>query len=273
MVLLASGIGWGVSQSRSEASSESVTIPSVAGQELGAASSLLGSLGLSLGGQVQRPDPSIAVGLVVATEPAAGSQVTAGHTVMLVVSSGPDARSVPQLQALSLAAAQEALSSAGLVAGEIVQRDGLAEAGSVLDSDPPFGTSVSAGAVIDIVVASGNQRVPRGLAGQAGVAASQQLAAAGLAPQLLSRASSEVATGVVIEVVPGEGSSLPLGTIVTLVVSEYTPAPPAATPSISPSPAAPVRPTSVPPTGQTSSPSTTPPTTPPAAAQNRDGDA
>ncbi|KJC63590.1 PASTA domain-containing protein [Agreia bicolorata] len=271
VVLIVAGIGWGISQSETQASSASITIPSVAGQELGAATTLLGSVGLSLGGQMQRPDAIVPAGLVSATEPAAGIQVPVGHSVTLVISSGPDARSVPQLQALSLASAQEALAASGLVAGEIVQRDGLAAAGSVLDSDPPFGTLVSAGVVVDIVVASGNQRVPSGLPGQAGVAASQQLAAAGLAPQLLSRPSSDVATGVVIEVIPGEGSSVPLGTIVTLVVAEYTPRAADGVPTTTPTTALPTKTPPSPTSAPTSKPTTFSPTSP-AAQQDHNGD-
>ena len=265
IVLVVAGLGWGINQANSDAANASVTIPLMVGQELAAATTQLGSLGLSLGGQVQRPDATVPTGLVAATEPAAGSQVALGESVMVVISSGPDARAVPQLQGLTLAAAQDALTAAGLVAGAVLPRDGLSVAGSVLDSDPAFGTPVAAGSVVEIVVSSGNQRVPGSLIGQAGGAASQQLASAGLAPQLLSTPRSDVATGVVVDVVPGAGSSLPLGSIVTLVVSEYTPEPapangnaggggtgpgggtPATTkPTVTPSPASPTRPTTKP---------------------------
>ncbi|HWS58737.1 MAG TPA: Stk1 family PASTA domain-containing Ser/Thr kinase [Actinotalea sp.] len=67
---------------------EMVTVPDVAGQTIGQASAALGAVGLNAVSQDEQSD-TVQAGRVIRTDPAAGSQTTAGGTVTVYVSSGP----------------------------------------------------------------------------------------------------------------------------------------------------------------------------------------
>ena len=205
-------------------------VPTVTGKDVGQASSVLGRIGLTVGGQRGQPDGTVAVGLVVGTDPAAGAQLKSTSTVTLLVSTGPDLGTVPQLVATTLAAGQDALKKAGLVAGAIRYRDGITEAGIVLKSTPDFGGKLSAGSAVELVVSSGNQRIPRGLVGQSAEAAAAAMASAGFSAQNITVPRSDVVPGIVVEVNPAAGSIQPLGSIVTLTESRWE-QPPDPTPS------------------------------------------
>ncbi|SDZ45256.1 PASTA domain-containing protein [Herbiconiux ginsengi] len=234
-VMIAAVAGFGWANSGVAPRSASVIIPSVAGQTVSDATAALTRIGIGVAGQVSRDDGAVAAGLVTQTDPAAGSQVTTGQTVTLVISTGQHVIAVPQLQGLDLAAARDLLASNRLEAGEIVERDGLNQAGMVLESSPAYGASLGIGGRIDLVVSSGDQRVPGDLVGQAGAAAAQALASAGLSPQVVREKRSDAATDVVVAVSPPTGSSVPLGSIVTITISEWAPPPSSPQPTASPS--------------------------------------
>jgi len=65
------------------------TVPNVVGDTQAAAASALGSAGLTLGTVTTQSSTSVANGAVISETPAAGTSVTAGSSVALVVSSGP----------------------------------------------------------------------------------------------------------------------------------------------------------------------------------------
>jgi serine/threonine-protein kinase len=66
-----------------------VLVPSLIGLTQGSAGQQLGSLGLSLGGLTSAPSSQYASGLVIASEPPAGTPVAPGSSVSIVVSTGP----------------------------------------------------------------------------------------------------------------------------------------------------------------------------------------
>ncbi|HEY0259385.1 MAG TPA: PASTA domain-containing protein, partial [Lacisediminihabitans sp.] len=239
LIVLVIGAVWLPAATVGRTASPPVTIPAVAGKDVAAASDLLAKAGLTVGGQRSQPDARVAAGLVAATDPAAGSQLPTDSAVTLLVSSGPDLGTVPQLIGLSISAAQDALTKSGLAAGAIRYRNGVSAAGVVLGSTPAFGERAPAGSAVALVVASGNQAVPAGLIGQAAEAAAAALTAAGFSPQIVTVARSDVAPGIVVDVAPGQGSVHPLGTVVTLMESRWaspSPSPTPGGPSTSPSP-------------------------------------
>jgi eukaryotic-like serine/threonine-protein kinase len=66
-----------------------VLVPSLIGLTQGSAGQQLGSLGLSLGGLTSAPSSQYASGLVIASDPPAGTPVAPGSSVSIVVSTGP----------------------------------------------------------------------------------------------------------------------------------------------------------------------------------------
>ena len=93
---------------------------------------------------------------MISESPAAGTSVSAGSAVNLVVSSGPAPVLVPNVVGLTQAAATTAITGAGLVVGTVTtQASGTVAAGNVISESPAAGTSVSAGSAVNLVVSSG----------------------------------------------------------------------------------------------------------------------
>lgn len=103
------------------------------------------------------PSSSVAKGLVIEQNPAAGQQVPEGTSVGIVISDGPQQTnvSVPDLEGLSQADAEKTLTDAGLkVAVAQAPSDSAAE-GTVFAQSPQSGDSVAKGTTIAIVVSTG----------------------------------------------------------------------------------------------------------------------
>lgn len=98
-------------------------------------------------------------GRVVATDPAPGTPVDAGSTVILKVSSGPaeEKVTVPDgLEGELLANVSAMLEDAGLVVGQINRDDNSTlPVDTVISTTPSSGSEVSKGATVDITVSSG----------------------------------------------------------------------------------------------------------------------
>lgn len=124
------------------------TVPPLEGLTLEAATAALTVLDLGI---TQLPDefsPTVPVGAVVRSEPAAGQLVAKGGTVAVALSKGPDLVSVPPLGGLDHAGVRAALEAAGLVVGAVTGDTSLQLLGAEVGGVP-----VSAG-----------QQLPRGTA-------------------------------------------------------------------------------------------------------------
>lgn len=99
---------------------------------------------------------TVAQGLVIGTDPAAGASLAPGQTVTVHVSLGKKLATVPTLVGLDEANARTALQSAGLAVGTVTPKNDPALAkGTVISADPPAGTSIAAGSTVNMVVATG----------------------------------------------------------------------------------------------------------------------
>ena len=96
------------------------TVPPVGGLSAGSARLEVRNQGLTA--KMGKPQFSVRVakGDIVATEPAIGSRVSKGGTVLLIASAGPHMIPVPQVTGSPLATAQAALRHAGLTPGKVV---------------------------------------------------------------------------------------------------------------------------------------------------------
>ncbi len=95
-------------------------------------------------------------GTVLSTNPASGTKVNQGSTVVLTVSSGPANVTVPSLIGLSQGAAGQALGSDGLNLGNVTSVSSVQyAAGLVVSSTPGTGATVPPGSSVSIAVSSG----------------------------------------------------------------------------------------------------------------------
>jgi serine/threonine-protein kinase len=89
---------------------------------------------------------TVAVGVVIGTDPASGRQAPRDSQVAILVSKGPELIAVPNLIGQSVEAASTALSNAGLAAD--VQN--FAPGKKVRAQDPAAGTKVRRGAKVTL---------------------------------------------------------------------------------------------------------------------------
>ena len=133
-----------------------VAVPNVAGQTQSAAENAITAAGLTVGNVTQQNDNAVPAGNVISQSPAAGTQVTPGSAVDLVVSLGPANVAVPNVTGQTQGAAQSAITAAGLTVGNVTQQnDNAVPAGSVISQDPTAGTQVAPGSAVDLVVSLG----------------------------------------------------------------------------------------------------------------------
>jgi serine/threonine-protein kinase len=122
-----------------------VEVPDVAGKSYDEAAAIIQAKRLT---PVKRDafSDSVAVGVVIGTDPAAGQAAPRDSEVPIIVSKGPELIAVPNVIGQSVEAASQALSNAGLSAD--VQNFGPGK--KVRAQDPPAGTMVKRGAKVTL---------------------------------------------------------------------------------------------------------------------------
>lgn len=163
---------------------------------------------------------TVAAGLVLAQDPAAGDRVRRGGQITLVLSQGPDRRAVPELAGLPQQQAADALEGVGLEVGEITQAFSDSPVGTVLSSDPAVGAQLREGTPVALVVSKGVELldVPD-VVGTTRAEAEAGLEAAGFAAGVTEVFSESVARGTVVAQDPADGQA-PRGSTIALQVSK-----------------------------------------------------
>ena len=164
-------------------------------------------------------DERIPAGHVVRQDPAPGDRVLRGTTVALVLSKGPDRRSVPTLAGSTREAATSALAAVGLRVGEVTEEFSAEPLGTVLRSDPEVGASLRPGTAVALVVSKGVEQLPvPDVRGQERAAAEAALAEAGFTTTVTEAFDEQVEAGRVVDQSPSSGIA-GRGSAVALVVS------------------------------------------------------
>ncbi|WP_203580843.1 Stk1 family PASTA domain-containing Ser/Thr kinase [Microbacterium hibisci] len=155
-VLLISLLFWVLSiQPRDDLPSSVRQVPEVSGMTYERANEALADADLRAI-RIDEENTEVAAGNVIRTEPAAGTSVAPDEQVRVYVSTGQEMSTVPTLTGLGQDAATGAITGAGLQLGTITpQNDKDLAAGTVISSDPAEGSSVAAGTMVNLVVASG----------------------------------------------------------------------------------------------------------------------
>ena len=108
-----------------------------------------------VGAVTMQSSSSVASGSVISESPIAGTSVSTGSAVNLVVSSGTAQVSVPGVVGDTQAAAIAAITGAGLVAGTVTTASSTTvPPGDVISESPIAGTSVSLGSAVNLVVSA-----------------------------------------------------------------------------------------------------------------------
>jgi len=157
----------------------------------------------------------VAKGNIISTEPAIGSRVSKGGTVMLIVSAGPHMIAVPQVTGGTLATAQAALRHAGLIPGKVVgQTSTTIASGIVISTTPGATVPWPQSRPVNLVVSTG-QPVPD-FRGQQKAVAEQWAQANGVSLNEVADANSDQPAGTVTQQSVTPGSSFTAHEVITI---------------------------------------------------------
>ncbi len=218
IALLATGAGWFFGMGPGA----SATIPAVANKSVAQAQQVLSQAGFqSRTNDVF--DDDVPSGLVVASEPAAGTEIRKFQPVALFVSKGPQLYGLPKLTGGTLDQAKVALNQAGMALGNATEQfDEAVAAGVVLAQDPASGTPARHGTPVNLLVSKGPQPIPvPSVVGMDENEAVDAIEAAGLTAKVAKDEvkDSKVPKGSVAAQSPATGT-LTKGGTVTLTISD-----------------------------------------------------
>jgi beta-lactam-binding protein with PASTA domain len=193
-----------------------------------AATTAITGANLTVGTVAQQTSATVPNGDVISQGPASGTSVAQGLSVNLVVSSGPQIVTVPNVAGLTQAAATTVITGAKLVVATITQQtSGTVPNGDVISQNPTGGSSVAQDSPVNLIISSGPQMViVPSVAGQTQAVASVVLGAAGLTVGAITQQFSGAPTGDVISQTPAAGTSVARGASVSLVLSQGLPSEP-----------------------------------------------
>jgi eukaryotic-like serine/threonine-protein kinase len=115
---------------------------------------------LKLGDTTRDYSSTVAAGRVIASNPAAGAEITPGSPVSLVVSKGPAPVLVPDVRNKKVGDATSILQNLGLQVTKTETFSDNVAAGIVISSSPGAGTALRKGDTVNLVVSKGPQLYP-----------------------------------------------------------------------------------------------------------------
>ena len=137
-----------------------VQIPDVVGETWDDANAKLTEQEL-VGSRTTATSDQMPEGHVISTSPQAGLTVPKGQVVTVVVSTGPSAVPLPNIDGMTVQQATSTLENAGLKLGTVTSEDSAnAPANTIMRTDPPSGSKVAPGTSVNVVVSTGNVTLP-----------------------------------------------------------------------------------------------------------------
>ncbi len=127
-----------------------VTLPTITGQQLAAATQVLSTLGLNY--TVSYITSNQPVGTVLVQNPSGGARVDSASKVLLTVSGTQNALTVPNVIGQSQAQAEASLGAAGLGAQVVVKPGVSSTPGTVIDESPISGSRVAPQSIVVLTV-------------------------------------------------------------------------------------------------------------------------
>jgi serine/threonine-protein kinase len=198
-------------------SSAPLTVPNVVGLTEAEARALLSNFNVNIS---TAPDPRIPIDRVASQIPLATTNAEKGSSVTLTISSGPGNTTVPTgLVGISLEAARNILTAAGLLIAQTQPVDSDQAPGVVLSVTPEPGTTITAGSGVVLQIASGNVQVPS-LVGVTEIQARTLLVQAGFLVREIFAYDASQEIGVVLAQAPEAGTTRIIGSAVTITVNK-----------------------------------------------------
>ncbi|MEV5839770.1 Stk1 family PASTA domain-containing Ser/Thr kinase [Nocardia sp. NPDC052112] len=194
-------------------------VPSVAGKDQASAISALADAGFDTEIR-QKTSDTIPVGGVVGTDPSAGSKVTKGSTVAVLISSGKPR--VPDVKAGDdISKVNQLIRDAGLQPVDAGETGSTAPKGTFAKVDPAPGTVLPLAAQVKVYRSKGSQPVKMpDLRGKTTEEANQVLTAAGITVrETRTQYDRTVEADKVIATEPAAGATIQSGEGITLIVS------------------------------------------------------
>jgi eukaryotic-like serine/threonine-protein kinase len=211
------------------------TVPGVVGRKQSVAEDMLREAGFKTDARKETSD-TVGAGRVISTSPSENSQLEKGRTVTVVVSSGPEQVTVPDVTGDSEDTARNKIEGAGLTVDSSQEESDTEDAGTVLRQTPAAGGKLDKGSAVKIVVAKEPPQVevPDVLDKPEGEARSA-LTGAGFKVRVREQDVTDAGQdGTVLDQNPAGGEKLDKGSRVTIVIGRL--ATPTPTPTPSPSP-------------------------------------
>jgi serine/threonine-protein kinase len=199
---------------------ETATIPNVTNLTQDAALARLQADGFVPNPMFETSD-TIEPGVVIRTDPPAGSEAEVGSIIDVFISSGSEEFPVPPVVGQNIDVAKQQIEAAGLTVGRVETRpDADFEIDVVIEQSPAAGVEVGSGTPVNLVVSSGPEIIELpDLAGESERDAIAQLTELGLKFSVNEEFSDEVAFGIVIRTEPEAGTEVLSGDTILLVVS------------------------------------------------------
>lgn len=196
-------------------------VPNLSEMTLEEATQTITDAGFEVGSVEYASSDTVEAGRVLSQTPRAGVRQAPGTKINLVVSSGIEQVSVPDLSNMTASEARAALTEAGLQyeAGAAEHSDTVAE-NHVLRQDPAAGTMVGKGAKVTYFLSAGVEKVTvPDVTGMLEGTAQTELTNAGFTVTVDYESSSTVAEGAVISQSPSGNAKAKTGSSVNIVVS------------------------------------------------------
>jgi eukaryotic-like serine/threonine-protein kinase len=200
-----------------------VSVPSVEGLTVAAATKQLRRAHLKVNNVVPRSSTQFPAGQVTGTNPGVARSVPAGAEVTLFVSSGVPQKPVPNVSGDTETAATAALTKAGFNVNQQTQASTSAAVGNVISQTPGGGTNAPQGSTVTIIVATAPATVTvPSVTGDPVSGAVSALTATGLnVVQTSQNVANADQNGIVIHQSPRGNSTAKKGSSVTITVGHF----------------------------------------------------
>ena len=201
-----------------------VSVPDVTGMTRAEAEAALTVAGLTAGNVSMESSTTVPAGQVIRQDPAADTESLPGAAVDLVISTGPDRVTVPDVAGQSQNDAAAAVTGAGLVPALDFTNSDTVNAGVVISQSPAADTEVDQGTAVTLVVSLGpesqNQVGVPNVLGLSEAEAQTTIDSANLIVDAISFTHSDaVAAGLVVFQSPVAGTIVAIGSEVDLIIS------------------------------------------------------
>lgn len=198
---------------------ERYSVPTLRGMSQDEAARALSAKNLTVGQVLQDYSRKVEPGLVIRSDPGAGSKLKRGTSVALTMSLGPEPVVVPEVRGMTVDEAVSTLRGSGLKSRSTERFDDVVPFGEVIGTDPPSGTTAYRGDRVTMTISKGSAAIPvPSVVGMDTASAESLLRNAGFRVAIREQFGVTIANRVISQD-PGGGTKILRGTLVTITVT------------------------------------------------------